>query len=143
MAAMTVICADTDEEAELLASARTSRSCGCAAAIRASCRRRSPVIATRLPISAQAMLEHLGQARAVGSPATVRAAIGRFVERTRADEIIVSGATYDPAARGRSLELTMEALADRRRLSVVAGAARLRAPCSAYRRQMAADARSG
>ena len=38
-------------------------------------------------------------------------AIGRFVERTQADEIMVSGATYDPAARERSLELTIEALA--------------------------------
>jgi hypothetical protein len=41
----------------------------------------------------------------------VAARIARFVERTRADEIIVSGATYDPAARRRSLELTMAALA--------------------------------
>ena len=32
-----------------------------------------PAIATRLPASARAMLEHLGQARAVGSPETVRA----------------------------------------------------------------------
>jgi alkanesulfonate monooxygenase SsuD/methylene tetrahydromethanopterin reductase-like flavin-dependent oxidoreductase (luciferase family) len=63
-----------------------------------------------LPESARAMLEHLGQARAVGSPDTVRQRIARFVERTQADEIIVSGATYDPAARRRSLELTMKAV---------------------------------
>ena len=42
------------------------------------------------------MLEHLGQARAVGSPATVAERIARFVKRTQANEIIVSGATYDP-----------------------------------------------
>jgi alkanesulfonate monooxygenase SsuD/methylene tetrahydromethanopterin reductase-like flavin-dependent oxidoreductase (luciferase family) len=64
-----------------------------------------------LPESARAMLEHLGQARAVGSPETVRQRIARFVERTGADEIIVSGATYDPVARRRSLELTMQAVA--------------------------------
>ena len=63
-----------------------------------------------LPETARARLEHLGQARAVGSPETVRERIARFVERTRADEIIVSGATYDPAARRRSLELTQKAL---------------------------------
>jgi hypothetical protein len=57
------------------------------------------------------MLEHLGQARAVGSAATVGDRIARFIERTRADEIIVSGATFDPAARRRSLELTMKAVA--------------------------------
>ena len=56
------------------------------------------------------MLEHLGQARAVGSPETVRQRVTRFVERTQADEIIVSGATYDPAARRHSLELTMKAV---------------------------------
>jgi hypothetical protein len=38
-------------------------------------------------------------------------AIARFVTRTGADELIVSGSTYDPAARRRSLELTMKALA--------------------------------
>jgi alkanesulfonate monooxygenase SsuD/methylene tetrahydromethanopterin reductase-like flavin-dependent oxidoreductase (luciferase family) len=63
-----------------------------------------------LPDSARAMLDHLGQARAVGSAVTVADRIARFVERTRADEIVVSGATYDPAARRRSLELTMKAV---------------------------------
>jgi alkanesulfonate monooxygenase SsuD/methylene tetrahydromethanopterin reductase-like flavin-dependent oxidoreductase (luciferase family) len=48
---------------------------------------------------------------AIGSAETVADAIARFVERTGADEIIVSGSTYDPAARRRSLELTMKALA--------------------------------
>jgi alkanesulfonate monooxygenase SsuD/methylene tetrahydromethanopterin reductase-like flavin-dependent oxidoreductase (luciferase family) len=62
-------------------------------------------------MQAQSQLAHIGQASAIGAPATVREAIGRFVERTRADEIIVSGAAFDPAARERSLELTMEALA--------------------------------
>ena len=57
------------------------------------------------------MENRLSVARAVGSPETVAAKIGRFVERTRADEIVVSGATYDPAARRRSLELTMRAVA--------------------------------
>jgi len=111
MAAMTVIAAETDQEAELIASSQDQ----------SFVRLRSgdpgklppPVANYRasLPVSAQAMLEHLGTARAVGSPATVRARIGRFIERTRADEIILSGATYDPQARHRSLELTMEALA--------------------------------
>jgi luciferase family oxidoreductase group 1 len=111
MAAMTVICGETDEEADLLASSQDQ----------AFVRLRSgdpgklppPVAGYRrsLPESAQAILERLAVARAVGSPETVAAKIGRFVERTGADEIIVSGATYDPAARRRSLELTMRALA--------------------------------
>jgi alkanesulfonate monooxygenase SsuD/methylene tetrahydromethanopterin reductase-like flavin-dependent oxidoreductase (luciferase family) len=58
------------------------------------------------------MLDRLSVARAVGSPETVREKIHRFIERTHADEIVVSGATFDPAARRRSIELTMAAVAD-------------------------------
>ncbi len=110
MAAMTVIAADTDAEAQLLASSLEQ----------SFVRLRTgnpgklppPVEGYRdmLPAPARAMLEHIGQARAVGSPETVRSAIEAFVERTGADEIIVSGATFDPAARNRSLTLTMGAI---------------------------------
>lgn len=112
MAAMTVICADTDAEAQLLASSLEQ----------SFVRLRSgepgklppPIENYRdtLPAPAKAMLAHIGQARAVGSPKTVRDDIAAFVERTKADEIIVAGATYDPAARLRSLELTQEAITD-------------------------------
>ncbi len=110
MAAMTVIAADTDAEAQLLASSLEQ----------SFVRLRTgnpgklppPVEGYRdtLPSPARAMLEHIGQARAVGAPETVRSAINAFVTRTGADEIIVSGATFDPAARNRSLALTMEAV---------------------------------
>ena len=63
-----------------------------------------------LPGEALAMLRHMDQARAVGSPETVRAAMAAFIERTQADEIIVAGATWDPAARRRSLQLTADAM---------------------------------
>jgi luciferase family oxidoreductase group 1 len=110
MAAMTVICAESDEEAELLGTSQDQ----------AFVRLRSgdpgklppPVADFRqsLPLSAQAMLERLSEARAVGSPTTVAARIERFIERTQADEIITSGATFDPATRRRSLELVMKAV---------------------------------
>ena len=57
------------------------------------------------------MLDHIGQASAIGTPAQVRAAIAAFVKRTRADEIIVAGATYDASVRVRSIELAAEAVA--------------------------------
>ena len=110
MAAMQVLCAPTDEEAQHLASSQAQ----------AFVRLRTgspgklppPVEDYRasLPAPAQAMLAHLEQAAAVGSPATVQEKITRFIARTQADEIIVAGSTFDPAARCRSLELTMEAL---------------------------------
>jgi luciferase family oxidoreductase group 1 len=110
MAAMTVICAETDEEAQYLSSSLDQSF----VALRTGTpgRMKPPITNYRasLPPEALAMLEHMGQARAVGSPATVRAAIERFAERTQADEIIVAGATYDQAARLRSLQLTMDAM---------------------------------
>ena len=41
----------------------------------------------------------------VGSPATVRRGIAAFLERTGVDELMVTGAIFDHAARRRSLEL--------------------------------------
>ncbi|MFN4113262.1 MAG: LLM class flavin-dependent oxidoreductase [Sphingomonadaceae bacterium] len=111
MVAMTVICAETDTEAELLASSQAQ------SFVRLRTgqpgRLPPPVADYRqsLPAPAQAMLAHLGQASAIGEPGTVREAMARFIARTEADEIIVSGSTFDPDARIRSLELTMAALA--------------------------------
>ncbi|MGN3974547.1 LLM class flavin-dependent oxidoreductase [Tsuneonella sp. SYSU-LHT278] len=110
MAAMTVFAAETDAEAELLASSQQQSF----VALRTGRPGKLPPPVDNyragLPAQAQSLLAHIGQASAIGSPATVRETIGRFVERTGADEIIVSGATFDPEARERSLELTVEAL---------------------------------
>jgi luciferase family oxidoreductase group 1 len=110
MAAMTVIAGETDEEAELLASSQDQSFVRLRTGEPGKLPPPVPGYRDSLPESARAMLEHLGQARAVGSQETVRHRIERFIERTQADEIIVSGATYDPAARRRSLELTMKAV---------------------------------
>ena len=110
MAAMTVIAGETDEEAELLASSQDQAFVRLRSGDPGKLPPPVPGYRASLPDSARAMLDHLGQARAVGSAATVADRIARFVERTRADEIVVSGATYDPAARRRSLELTMKAV---------------------------------
>jgi luciferase family oxidoreductase group 1 len=48
----------------------------------------------------------------VGAPRTVRDELARFIERTRADEVIVAAAIYDQAARLRSYELLAAALGD-------------------------------
>ena len=110
MAAMTVICAETEEEAELLATSQDQSFVRLRSGDPGKLPPPVPGYRDTLPLSSRAMLEHLGQARAVGSPETVADRLGRFIERTQADEIIVSGATYDPAARQRSLELTMKAV---------------------------------
>jgi luciferase family oxidoreductase group 1 len=111
MAAMSVLCAESDAEAELLGSSQDQAFVALRTGDPGPLPPPVPGYRESLPDVALAMLERLGAARAVGSPATVRERIGRFVERTRADEIIVSGATFDPLARQHSLRLTMEALA--------------------------------
>lgn len=111
MAAMTVLTAESDAEATLLASSLDQSFVALRTGNPGRLKPPVPGYRDSLPPHTQAMLEHVRQASAVGAPATVRAAIGRFVERTGADEIIVAGATFDPAAREHSLALTMEALA--------------------------------
>lgn len=111
MAAMTVICAETDAEADLLASSQDQAFVALRSGDPGPLPPPVPGYRAGLDLSAQAMLERLGAARAVGGVATVRERIARFVTRTQADEIIVSGATFDPLARQQSLRLTMEAVA--------------------------------
>lgn len=110
MAGMTVITADTDEEAILLGS--SSDQSFVALRTGGSSRLKPPVPGYResLPSDARAMLEHMRAVSAVGSPETVRRAIDAFLERTRADELIIAGAVWDPLARQRSLQLTMAAM---------------------------------
>lgn len=111
MTAMTVICGETDAEAELLASSQDQAFVRLRSGDPGKLGPPIPGYRDALPMQMQAMLAHLGVARAVGSPQNVREVIGRFVERTKADEIIVSGATFDPLARHESLRLTAQALA--------------------------------
>ncbi|MEM6477168.1 MAG: LLM class flavin-dependent oxidoreductase [Pseudomonadota bacterium] len=111
MVAMNVFAADTDEEAQLLA---TSQQQSFVRLRSGNPGKLPPPIegySSTLPAPARAMLDHIGQAAAVGSPATVRAQMDDFIRRTRADEIILCGATFDPEARVRSLELAIEACA--------------------------------
>ena len=52
------------------------------------------------------MLERVLSCTFIGTPDTVRGGLERFVERTRADELIVVAQIFDHAARLRSYELT-------------------------------------
>ena len=110
MVAMNVFAAETDQEAELLASSQQQSFVRLRSGNPGKLPPPIAEYAAILPAPAQAMLEHLSQAAAVGSLATVKEKIAAFVERTKADEIIVCGATYDPEARISSLDLTMQAV---------------------------------
>lgn len=111
MAAMNLFCADTEEEAETLATSQMQAF----VALRTGkpSKLKPPVEGYRgqLPAPAQAMLAHIGQASAIGTPEQCAEAVRAFVQRTRADEIIFAGPTFDPQARISSLQKAMRALA--------------------------------
>ena len=110
MAGMTVFTAETDREASTLASSQEQMYVALRSGQPGKILPPIPDYRDNLPMEAQAMLAHVGQAAAVGSVATVRETVARFLERTQADELILSGVTFDPAARQHALRLTMEAL---------------------------------
>jgi luciferase family oxidoreductase group 1 len=110
MAAMNVLAADSDEEAALLRSSMDQAFVALRTGTPGRLKPPLPGYRASLPPAAQAMLEHMGEASVGGSPATVRAKIAAFLDRTQADELIVAGSTFDPAARRRSLALTMQAV---------------------------------
>jgi luciferase family oxidoreductase group 1 len=112
MVAMNVFAADTHEEAELVASSQQQAFVALRTGRPGRLQPPIPDYASGLPAPARAMLAHVGQASAVGTPREVREAITAMIERTQADEILLCGSAFDPEARQRSIELTMHAMGD-------------------------------
>ena len=56
----------------------------------------------------KAGVQHAFREAVIGSPATVRAGLAAFLQRTHVDELMVTAAIYDHAARVRSFELVAE-----------------------------------
>ncbi len=105
MPGINVIAADTDDEARRLF---TSLQMRFVAMVRNARGKLSPPVddieAEWSPME-KAHVQRMLSCTFVGSPDTLRRELRAFVERTRADELIVSSAIYDPAARIRSYEL--------------------------------------
>ncbi|KTF68045.1 LLM class flavin-dependent oxidoreductase [Sphingomonas sp. HT-1] len=110
MLGFNVFAADSDEEGEYLATSQQQAF----VAIRAGrgIQLPPPVQGYRenLGVQGNAMLDQVLSASAIGGPAKVRREIEAFLERTRADELMLTSAMYDPQARKRSLEIAAEAM---------------------------------
>jgi len=110
MCGFNVFAADSDAEAELLASSQQQAF----VALRTGNPRQlpPPVAGYRDTLGAQgnAILDHVLQCSAVGSRATIERRIAAFIERTQADELMIASAIYDHDARKHSLTLTAEAM---------------------------------
>jgi luciferase family oxidoreductase group 1 len=112
MAAINVMAAPSEEEAVLLASSMDQSFVRLRSGSPGRLPPPVPGYRDTLPPHALAMLDHMRQVSAIGTPRTVADRLAAFQQRTGADELIVSGATFDPAMRRRSLELTMAAARD-------------------------------
>jgi luciferase family oxidoreductase group 1 len=109
--AFNVIAADTDEEAEVLATSQAQAF----VAIRTTgtgIRLPAPVPGYResLPPQAAAMLDSVLECTAIGGYETVKAGLAAFIARTGADELILSSSIYDPEKRKRSLSIAADAM---------------------------------
>ncbi|MEO9599858.1 LLM class flavin-dependent oxidoreductase [Parasphingorhabdus sp.] len=97
-----IFAADSDEEAEYLSSSMMQSF----VALRTGNpgKMQPPVEGYResLPPQAQSMLGQVLQGTAIGSPDKVKQGVDRFLERTGADELIISGSIFDQAAREKS-----------------------------------------
>jgi luciferase family oxidoreductase group 1 len=109
MAGLSVIAAPTDDEARLLFTSqlqafvnlRTGRPGRLPAPVEGYYERLDP--------GAKAMVDNALSCAVVGSPERVAAGLKAFAERTKADELMVTGMMYDHAARVRSFEIAMAA----------------------------------
>ncbi len=108
MAAMNVIAAESDAEAQFLASSLQQSF----VALRTGNPRQMPApvegYLDSLPPNALAALQDVLSCSAIGSVGTVRAGVAKFVERTGADEVIVACSVFDHDLRKASLAMTAE-----------------------------------
>jgi luciferase family oxidoreductase group 1 len=108
MVAVSVICADSDEEAEWLAESgklsfvrlRTGRPGRLPSPEEAAAHEYSP--------AEQVVLQHRTAGLITGSAGTVREQLTDLIERTQADEVMITTSVYDHGARVRSYELVAE-----------------------------------
>lgn len=97
-----IFAADSDEEAEYLSSSMMQSF----VALRTGNpgKMPPPVEGYResLPPQAQSMLGQIMQGSAIGGPDKVKQGVDRFIDRTGADELIISGSIFDQTAREKS-----------------------------------------
>lgn len=104
--AASVICADTDEEAEELALSVAFSFFSLFTGLKhGPLRRPADVRAFPFTREQRAVFESIRERHIVGSPDTVRALLDPLLDRTQADELMVLTMVYDHGARLRSYEL--------------------------------------
>jgi alkanesulfonate monooxygenase SsuD/methylene tetrahydromethanopterin reductase-like flavin-dependent oxidoreductase (luciferase family) len=110
MLGFNVFAADSDEEGRLLATSLQQAFVNLRSGNPTPLQPPVPGYGESLPLEARALLRGALSASAIGSPQTVRASIRAFVERTGADELMITSQVYDHGARLRSFEIAAEVM---------------------------------
>ncbi|MFL6850852.1 MAG: LLM class flavin-dependent oxidoreductase [Sphingomicrobium sp.] len=110
MLGFNAIVADTDAEAELLATSLQQAFVSLRRGNPIQLPRPKPGYADELPLEARAVLRSVLSASAIGSPETAQRKVEEFVRSTKADELMVTAQVYDHEARLRSFELLIDAV---------------------------------
>ncbi|WP_324808697.1 LLM class flavin-dependent oxidoreductase [Sphingomonas sp. LY29] len=111
MLGFNVFAADTDEEAQLLATSLQQAFVALRTGNPGKLKPPLAGFAETLPLDIRAMLDGLLRCSAIGSKETVRAATEEFVARTGADELMITSQIFDHSARVRSYEILAQAFA--------------------------------
>ncbi|MGE4239228.1 LLM class flavin-dependent oxidoreductase [Ramlibacter sp.] len=109
MLGFNVFAADTDEEAAVLATSMQQAFVNLRTGRPSQLKPPVPGYLEALPQQARAMLDEVLSCTAIGSPATVREQMRAFVERTGADELMITSQIFDHAARLKSYEIAAQA----------------------------------
>ena len=105
MLGFNVFAADSDAQAQLLASSAQQAFASLYAGRPGKLPPPVEGFMERLPMAERVFVERSLACSAVGSPQTVRRALEAFIERTGADELMITSQIHDHAARLRSYEI--------------------------------------
>ena len=108
MLGFNVFAADTDEEGQLLASSMQQAFVNLHRGRPTPLQAPVPGYFERIDSAERASAQHMLSCSAAGSPATVERELRAFIERTGADELMITSQIYDHAARLRSYEITAQ-----------------------------------
>ena len=112
MLGFNVFAADTDEEAQVLATSMQQAFVNLRSGRPARLPPPKPGYAEQVGPAEQALLRSVLSCTAIGAPQTIRKGLQDFVARTGADELMITSQMFDHAARKHSYALTAKAVRD-------------------------------
>ena len=108
MLGFNVFAADTDEEAQVLATSMQQAFVNLRSGRPTKLQPPVPGYLESLGTAERMMLDSVLSCTAIGSPGTVESQLRSFIARTRPDELMITSQVFDHAARLRAYEITAE-----------------------------------